>query len=186
MGGIVKGMLDIASGRPVVERLIDQFASAGLADVIIVANDPAPYERFARPIVPDLRAGLGPLAGIEAALTWARACETPFDAVAFLPCDVPGITAREISALLEAFRKGTALISVAETGNGFLQALCCVVHNDVLPDISARIDRHERGVQRAWRGMEAAAVHFDDDAPFDNINTPGDLDQWKTSRSNDL
>lgn len=186
MGGIVKGMLDIASGRPVVERLIDQFAAAGLADVIIVANDPGPYERFGKPIVPDLRVGLGPLAGIEAALTWSATCETPFDAVAFLPCDVPAITAEEISALLDAFRGGTSLISVAETGNGFLQALCCVVHNDVLPDISARIDRGRRGVQAAWRSLAAAAVHFDDDAPFANINTPGDLDRWKTSGSNDL
>ena len=186
MGGVVKGMLDIASGRPVVARLIDEFASAGLADVIIVANDPAPYERFALPIVPDLRVGLGPLAGIEAALTWSGRCEEPFDAVAFLPCDLPAITAGEISTLLDAFRCGTSLISVAETGNGFLQALCCIVHNDVLADISVRIDRGQRGVQRAWRSMEAATVHFDDDAPFANINTPDDLDQWKTSGSNDL
>ena len=186
MGGGAKGLLPIAAGRPVIERLIDQLARAGVAEVIISANDPAPYAYLGLPIVGDLRPGLGPLGGIEAALTWSLAPPGRFDAVLFLPCDLPAIGAKEISALIDAFQSGPAHISVAATGKGFIQALCCIVHNDVLPDISARLDHGQRGVRMAWRSMEAATVHFDDEAPFANINTPDDLDQWKTSRSNDL
>ena len=186
MDGIAKGTIETADGRTVVRRLLDELARAGIDEVILSANDPAPYEHLGLTVVPDLRPGLGPLAGIEAALTWSRRQDKPFDAVVFVPCDLPGITAAEISTLIEAFRGGEAQIFVAETGKGFCQALCCVVHNDVLPDIAARIDRGLRGVRAAWRSLDAAAVHFDDEAVFANINTPDDLDRWKTSESKDL
>ena len=186
MGGGAKGMLPIAAGRPIVERLIDQFARAGIDEVIISANDPQPYAHLGLPIAGDLRPDPGPLGGIEAALRWSLSPRGLFEAVVFLPCDLPAIGATEISALIDAFQSGPAHISVAETGKGFLHALCCVVHNGVLPDISARLDRGQRSVGMAWRSMEAATVRFDDEAPFANINTPGDLDRWTTSGSNDL
>ena len=186
MGGKAKGMLDIAPGLTVAERLLEQFARAGIDDVIISANDPRPYSRLGKVIVPDLRQGAGPLGGIEAALAWSLGPARRFDAVALLPCDLPGITAREISALVSAFEAGQAPIFVAETGKSFCQALCCVVHNGVLPDISALIDAGRRGVTAAWRSMQAAAVHFDDEAPFANINTPDDLETWNTAGRRDL
>ena len=186
MDGIAKGMLEIPDGRSAIQRLIDELARADVDEVIIAANDPGPYRHLGRQIVPDIRADLGPLGGIEAALAWSARPPKRFDAVAFLPCDLPAITASEISALIAGFKAGEAQIFVAETGKDFSEALCCVVHNDVLPDISARIDRGQRGVQKAWRSMAAAAVHFDDEAPFANINTPDDLDQWKASRRKDL
>ncbi len=186
MGGAVKGLIDSGGGRTVVQRLLDELARAGIEEVVISANDPAPYAYLGLPIVPDLRPDAGPLGGIEAVLAWSLTPPGRFDAALFLPCDLPAIGAKEITALLAADESSEARICVAETGNAFLQALCCVVHNDVLPDISARLDSGRRGVQRAWRGMEAARVHFDDEAPFANINTPGDLDQWTESGSNDL
>ena len=186
MGGLAKGTIETAGGRTVVRRLLDELARAGVDEVILVANDPAPYEHLGLTVVPDIRPGLGPLAGIEAALAWSRRRDEPFDAVALLPCDLPRITAAEISTLIEAFQGGGAHIFVAETGKGFCQALCCVVHNDALADIAARIDRGLLGVRAAWSSLEAATVHFDDEAAFANINTPDDLDRWKASESKGL
>lgn len=186
MGGLAKGMLEIAPHLTVAERLLEQFARAGIDEVIISTNDPQPYRPLGKVIVPDLRQGMGPLGGIEAALAWSLGAPRRFDAVGFLPCDLPGITAREISALVEAFQGGQAPIFVAETGKSFCQALCCIVHNGILPDISARIDAGRRGVSAAWRSMNAEAVHFDDEAPFANINTLDDLENWNTPRSRDL
>jgi len=186
MDGLIKGMIPTPDGRTVIRRLLDEFAAAGIDEAILVANDRGPYEHLGVTIVPDIRPGLGPLAGIEAALTWSTRPGEPFDAVAFLPCDLPRITATEISALIAAFHGGRAHILVAETGKGFCQALCCVVHNDALPRVAARIDRGLLGVSAAWCDLGAATVHFDDEAAFANLNTPNDLDQWKALEGKDL
>lgn len=186
MAGIAKGMLEVPDGRSVIQRLIDELARAGVDEVIVAANDSRPYRHLGRQIVPDIRADLGPLGGIEAALAWSARPPRRFDAVVFLPCDLPAITASEISTLIAAFKAGEAQIFVAETGKDFSEALCCIVHNDILPDISARIDCGRRGVRKAWRSLAAAAVHFDDEAAFTNINTPDDMDRWKAARRKGL
>ena len=181
MGGRDKGLIEIAPGLTLVEHLLDQFARAGIDEVVVSAVDASPYGRLGRAVVPDLRPDAGPLGGIESVLAWSARRAGLFDAVLFLPCDLPGITAREIAALADAFAAGRGRILAVETGKGFFQPLCCVVHNDALADIAALLDAGQRGVGTAWRGMGAAAVHFDDPAPFANINTPDDLERWKTS-----
>jgi len=119
------------------------------------------------------------LGGIEAGLAHflGRAC-----AVAFLPCDLPRITAAEISALKEAFLAGEARVVFAAAGGFFCHPLCAVVHNEAGEDISAAISRGERSVREVWAELNAAPVRFDAEDAFVNINTPRDLDEWRTPR----
>ncbi len=180
LGGIAKGALEVADGVTIVERLISELERAGIEDIIISANEPEPYKRCGREIVADIRTGIGPPGGVEAALTYLHGrC----GAVIFVPCDLPGISAGEITALIDAFVAGESAVMVAETASSFWHSLCTVVHIDSLGTISAAIDSGERRVRNVWRQLGVSTVHFDDDAAFANINTPQDLDGWRESKT---
>ena len=167
------------AGASILENTIREVTSSGVEEITIAANDPEPYKPYGLPVIPDLRPGIGPLGGIEAGLAhYARR----YEAVLFLPCDLPGITSREISALISAFDNESGLIVFAQAGHFFDQPLCTIVPNALHQAISKAIDDGKRKVGDVWRELGAVVVHFDDPAPFFNVNTPEDMARWHASR----
>ena len=177
LGGVAKGALDAGRGATIVERLLGELTRAGVAEIVISANDPGPYQRYGRQIVADIHQGVGPLGGVEAVLTRLAGRA---DAVCLLACDLPQTTSREILALTEAFSAGTAPVVLAETGISLWHPLCSVVDSGIVASVSAAIDRGDRGVKELWRELGAAVVHFDDESGFLNVNTPADLARWRS------
>jgi len=175
-GGQPKGLLPLPEGGTVLARTLAALRAAGLDDVVIVANDHRSYARFGRPVVPDLRPGLGPLGGIEAAL---HHLAPRGEAVLLLPCDLPGITAAEIAALRRAFLATGAPVVMAETEHGRCHPLCAVVDAALLPAVAQAIEAGRRSPYRLWREVGAVLVHFQQAAPFFNLNTPDDLARWR-------
>jgi len=176
--GFPKGLLEVAPGTSIIDVEIRQLTSCGLEEVIIVTNDSESYRHCEAQIVPDLRSGIGPLAGIEAALAHYGQSH---DATLFLPCDLPGITSNEISCLQAAFASNPALVAVGVTSDLLWEPLCTVVHNDLLKTVSQAIEDGQRRPQRLWRELGAITVHFEDATPFFNVNTPQDLADWRAS-----
>ena len=175
IGGIAKGAMQI-DGTSIIERTITQMARAGICDTVIVANTPGVYDHCGRRIIRDRRTGIGPLAGIEAALMhYCDRC----DAVLFLPCDLPKITATEISALIRAYINGDAPIVFAAAQGFFGHQLCAVVSSDLAPGVTLAIDQGERRVRRVWRRYDAQPVPFANEEPFFNINTRDDMKAWR-------
>jgi len=177
--GFPKGLLEVAPGMSIIDVEIRQLISSGLENVIIVTNDPESYRHCGAQIIPDLRPGIGPLSGIEAALAYYGQSH---DATLFLPCDLPGITSKEVSCLQAAFTNNSARVAVAVTSEFFCEPLCTVVHNSLLETVSQAIEYGERRPQRLWRDLGAIAVHFEDATPFFNVNTPQDMARWQASR----
>jgi molybdopterin-guanine dinucleotide biosynthesis protein A len=167
--------VQLPDGTSIIERTIEAVAKSGLDALSIIASDPAPYCALGREVVPDIRPGLGPLGGIEAAL---QHYEGRADAVLVVPCDLPGITSKELSALQCAFIDSLPPVAVAETGDGFWHPLCAVVRADLLRDVRRCLDGGRLGVYQLWRELDAVPVHFEDARPFFNVNTPEDLDRW--------
>jgi len=175
-GGRPKGLLPLAGGETLLARTIGELRAAGLDDIVVIANDRKTYARFGHPVVPDLRPGLGPLGGIEAALNHlAPRC----DGVLLLPCDLPGITAAEIAALRRAFLSVPAPVVMAETERQRCHPLCAVVDVSIGHAVSQAIDAGRRSPYRLWLALGAALVHFQQAAPFFNLNTPEDLARWR-------
>jgi len=175
MGGIPKGMIQAGGHLSLLERLVVHMIRSGLEEIIIVANDKSPYAHIGCAIVADKRMDAGPLAGIEAALEYFAG---RYDAVLCLPCDLPALSAKEISALLDAFVAGGRPVVFAETDGSARHPLCAVIRSDLLGSLSAALDRGERGAGDLWRQLGGSAVYFDDPNAFININSPGDLDAW--------
>ncbi len=173
--GCAKGLLELPGGVAIIENTLAAVAGAGIAPVTIIANDPEPYEHLSIEVVADLRPGLGPLGGIEAALFhYGGRC----GGLLILPCDLPGITAREVRALRAAFAASRPPAVVAAAGDDFWHPLCAVVRADLLSAVSLALDSGRNGAYRLWRSVGAVPVHFGDAGPFFNVNTPADLDRW--------
>lgn len=66
LDGIAKGAIEVSDGVCIIERLIKQFYTTGINDIVIVANDSKPYQNCSIEIIPDIRPGNGPIGGIEA------------------------------------------------------------------------------------------------------------------------
>jgi len=165
-----------------IERLVVHMLRCGIERIAIVANDGRPYAHIGCTVIPDKRRGAGPLAGIEAALAhFADQC----DAVLCLPCDMPALSAKEISALLSAFTAGGEPVTFAETDGSARHPLCAVVGTDLLDDVSAALDRGELGVGDLWSQLGGSPVHFDDPDAFINLNSAGDVDAWLAGKAYD-
>ena len=176
MGGISKGMLVDESGQPIIVHLINQMRLAGIEDIVIAANDPAPYRDLGVQTIPDLKQGTGPIAGIAEVLKHYR---DQCDGTMFIPCDVPNMTARELITLREAFVHSTENIVFAETDDFFWHPLCAVVHNDMATQITLAIVRGQRKVQDLWRQLGAKSVKFAEAEAFMNINSFSDVNCWR-------
>lgn len=180
MGGADKALLERRPGGTFIGHIVEQLRAGGLEHAVIVGGPCDEYRRLADAVVPDLRPGMGPLGGIEAALDYVSRAGTA-DAVLFVPCDLPDISAGEIRRLLGAFRrdpKGVKMALVrADTDRP--QPLCCVVHKDMLRQVREALDAGRLAVGRLWRDCGADVVPFDDERPFYNVNNPLDLKSWR-------
>lgn len=182
-GGVAKGLIDVEPGLTILARTVQEIVCAGVPEVVILANDSEPYRSIGLPVAADLRHGVGPLAGIEAGLAYY---EGRYRAVIFLPCDLPGITRKEIATLLSAFEAGGEEVVFAETGVFFEHPLCAVVHIGLREAISNAIDAGRTKVGELWHDFGGVAVHFEDPTPFSNVNTPEDMARWRQGRKVDL
>lgn len=186
-GGANKAGLDVGDGRTILEHLVGELSAAGVGDVIVCSSDEIARAANVPALhaVQDTRSHLGPLAGVEAALAYfaglgADVSSKPrHEATVLLACDMPGVTAEVISALIDAFCGGAGRIVVAETADFSWQPLCSVVHNGILADVRASLDAGRLGVQRLWRELGAVGVRFADDRAFFNVNTPEDMARWQ-------
>lgn len=177
LGGIAKGLLGDRHGTAILNGLIEELAAAGIADIVISANDPAPYRAYGKRILEDVHPDVGPLGGVEAVLAHlAGGCE----AAVLLPCDLPNISAQEILMLMNAHRAMPGRIVFASTRDGE-HPLCAVVPVGVLGEVSKAIAAGQYGVGRLWKTLGAVTVEIGDSSRLLNINTPDDLQQWQHS-----
>lgn len=91
LGGAPKGLLRL-DGRTLVERHLE--LGRAFADVLLVANDPAPYQRYGLRTVSDVVKDKGAPGGVHAALVHAR---TPW--VFAVAIDMPFVTLEVVRAV---------------------------------------------------------------------------------------
>lgn len=170
-GGRDKSALFV-DGRRIIERQLDALAPVA-GDVFVVGGDPERYREFGLRVVPDHRPGLGPLAGLHAALTSATA-----PAVLVLACDLPLVDARFLAHL--AGRLGAAEVAVPRDAGGW-HPLCACYAARCAPKIAARLDAGLLKVVDALTTLERVEVGPDELSSFDpsgrlltNVNSADD------------
>ncbi len=134
--------LEMIGGISLIDRALGVL-DAVCPQVVIVANEPAPYEHTGRPVRPDCRPGTGVLGGILTALRWA--VETGHDGALVLACDMPFVAPGLLAELIQ--RAGHDGISIAESGGPRgMEPLCAVYGVGCVPYIEQALDRGERAV----------------------------------------
>jgi len=178
-------------GRPLIAHALATLREAGLPAAIAGAGAAANSTLFTyAPIVLDQQPGLGPLAGICAALESASA-----RFVVFLPTDVPLLPTSLVAYLLHHARITGRAVTVPSV-NGFNQTFPVVLERSVLPSLQFELHSGKRGCFSAFQAaakslgqpisgiavemltQSGQVAHPFGLAPvrwFLNVNTPQDL-----------
>jgi molybdopterin-guanine dinucleotide biosynthesis protein A len=171
MGGLQKGWLR-ADGEPIAERTMRLYRRT-FAAALVVANDPAPWERLGAPVVPDAIPAKGAPGGLHAALLHAKT-EWIFTA----GCDMPFLSAAGI-ALLASRREGA--MAVIPRWDGWLEPLHAFWSRRCLPAVERLLREGEPSMQSLARSIGARIVEEEEwraidpaGRAFENVNTPED------------
>jgi molybdopterin-guanine dinucleotide biosynthesis protein A len=163
-----KATLEI-DGRPLGARAIDALHHAGVDQVVCVGGDPVLLEPLGAPVVADQWPGRGPLGGVLTALDWASATDEAgspgADITVVLACDLLGVDAAVVAALLDALaRQPDALVAVAEAegDTGVLAApgqwLHAAWRSGARAPLAARFTAGERSIRRAAASLTTVRV----------------------------
>jgi len=143
--GSDKALLPFA-GQPLIACALSTLREAGLSASIAGAALSARTSLATyAPVVDDAEPGLGPLAGICAALA---AISTRF--AVFLPVDLPLLPPSLISTLLDHARITGRAVTVPSV-NGFTQTFPAVIDRSTLPTLQNELDSGQRGCFSAFR-----------------------------------
>ncbi len=160
LGGVPKGLLRL-EGEPIGARSVRMFRRI-FASTMVVANEPAPYEPFGAPVVPDVIAGKGAPSGLHAALMAART-EWVFAAA----CDMPFLSPAPIAWL--ATRR-TGVRAVAVLWKGQLEPLHAFWSRACLP----LVDRMLReGHPSMWTLATAVGARFVSEEEWREVDPHG-------------
>ncbi len=157
-------------GRPLIAHVFETLDSL-FEDVFLVTNDPGPFDFLPCPRIPDRVPGKGPIAGIDAALSYSR---TPF--VLVVGCDTPFLSPRLLELLAEK-TKGSDLV-IPHGPNG-PEPLCAVYGKGCLPLVEESLRRGDLRITDLGKRLRAREIPMEEVAAVDpgfrsfrNINTP--------------
>lgn len=186
-GGRDKGALVIGD-RTIRDRQIAVLSQVA-DDVSIVGGDPPvagdvpAHVRWA----PDAHPGLGPLAGIEAALRFARHA-----LVVIVACDMPGLTTVFLTQLIALATDVDVDIVVPKTERGYHPLAAVYRVASCLPVVTTRLTEGQLAVRALFPGLRVRevtgaelAAMGDPRRVLANINTPADHDALTTQLTHD-
>ncbi|MGA8028070.1 MAG: molybdenum cofactor guanylyltransferase [Bryobacteraceae bacterium] len=156
--------------------LLEEVASkvAAAAGSVALIGEPERYAWLGWDCLPDLRPGLGPLAGIEAALESRRG-----EVNLIVACDMPGLETPWLLRLLAKTEETNAPCVVARDADRQFHPLLGVYKTVCLPAVRNALDHKRLKVSDLVRGLQA--VTLDIGQTIRNVNTPEDWAAWRES-----
>lgn len=170
LGGGDKGLL-MVGGRTILDRILDRLGPSVSRCAINANGDPARFERFGVPVLPDPIADRpGPLAGILAAMGWAGAGD-----VVTVPGDTPFLPADLVPRLLAG--RGDAGVALAASGGRVHPVVGLWPARLQAALRKAIVEGGVRKVEAFAAQCGAVSVEFSTVPadPFFNVNRPEDL-----------
>ena len=169
-------------GKPLVEHALARLRPQVAGIMISTHGDPARFERFGVPVVSDTVAAdpdgrrPGPLAGVLAAMDWARR-QHPFSPwLLTVPVDVPFLPL-DLTAYLAGHMHVPEAEILAVRYRGRVHHAIAVWSTELLPALRQAVIEHgTRSIERFAATRETAVFDWPRRRgdPFLNINTPAD------------
>ena len=145
---------------------------AAVTGSVTLIGDPSSFADLTLECLPDLRPGLGPLGGLEAALASNRG-----ELNLVLGCDMPDIQPTDLKRLLDVAAETSALCTVAVDSAGHRHPRCAVYHRNALPLVRAALDTRRLRLLHLVEELKAVEVHIH--SLLSNLNTPEQWTAWK-------
>jgi molybdopterin-guanine dinucleotide biosynthesis protein A len=190
IGAVIAGGLSTRYGSPKAlarvngVRIVDR-VSAALQDaaerVVAIVNDPALGAEIALPQRADVLRDVGALAGVHAALLWAR--ELGAAGIIAVGCDMPFVTTPLLRALKMRHLSAGADVTVPESeSRRGVEPLCACYGEACIAAIENAVQRGDArmigffdDVRVTRMPIAEVATYGDPGVLFRNINTPADL-----------
>lgn len=160
-------------GKPMIEHILDKVENLG-DELLLISNNPAPYQYLGLPVYADVIPDLGPIGGLHTAL---KRSTKPH--VLIVACDMPWLNRRLLWYMISIRDKAEAVVPL---WTKHPEPLHAVYSQNCLPAIERRISE---GKLKMVSFYDLISVHyvdrsqiaiFDPDGrSFANINTPADL-----------
>jgi molybdopterin-guanine dinucleotide biosynthesis protein A len=177
MGGGDKPLRTIG-GRTILERVLERFSPQCDGLILNANGDPARFADLDLPVVADTVEGFaGPLAGILAALEWAREHRRDCEWVASVAADTPFLPRDLVAQLHEARTTANLPLACASSGGRahpvnalWPVALASDLRHALIVEDLRKIDRWT-----ARHGIAHVEWPVEPVDPFFNANTPDDI-----------
>ena len=145
-----KALIEVGS-RALARIAADALADAGAVEVMAVGGNAGALEALGLRVVPDRWPGEGPLGGLITALEAATQ-----DTVVVLACDLPGVTAEAVRALVDGLGDHDGAVPLVD---GRSQHLVAAWRRDAaLEPLRAAFAGGERAIWRACRAVRVTPV----------------------------
>jgi molybdopterin-guanine dinucleotide biosynthesis protein A len=152
-------------------RLLVEEIAATVADAagnVALIGESARYQDLGIDCFPDLRPGLGPLAGIETALLTRRG-----ELNLILACDMPGVKSTWLRQLLEEAQKSDALCLATRDASARVHPLCAVYRSECVSQVQSALEAGRFKLLDLLKNLNAATLESHE--PMSNVNTP---EEW--------
>lgn len=168
-------------GVPMAVRAAETLARV-CDEVVVVSSRPVPD--FGGRVVPDLRPGQGPLAGIESALR--HGMDRGAASVFVLASDLPLVDSDIVEVVIEGATgtgpDGEEVMAAAahRVGNPDFEPLCAVYRISCLDTVTHLLDNGEQAARALVEAVEGRRVVLNAAAAWAvslNVNLPEDLDR---------
>ncbi len=158
--------------------LVEEVASgvASAAGNVALVGDPRRYSHLGFDCLPDLRPGLGPLAGLEAALQSQRG-----ELNLVVACDMPGLESTLLARLLHEADASGAECVVAREVDGTVHPLCAVYRSSCLTKVREALDAGQLQLFKFLNQLSTVTIEAD--RVIWNVNTP---EEWNVCQLRDI
>jgi molybdopterin-guanine dinucleotide biosynthesis protein A len=142
---------------------------ASITGQVVLVGESTRYQTLGYPVISDRYPGEGPLGGILTALNHTQA-----DWNLVVACDMPGLSGKILSRILETAEESTddALLPIGPDGRP--EPLCAAYHRRALEALESVFVSGERKITRALQAIHTARLVIPEPAQFQNVNTPED------------
>ncbi len=169
------GMLQ---GKSLLERIAEQLASQTASLAISVASGSEPIAAAGFTVIADiLGPDVGPLAGLHAAMAWAKSCPEEFKWVVTTTVDTPFLPADFVQRLHETALAESALCAVSFSGNQ-RHPLHGIWSVELATSLEEFVENANSRSVQSWAdslGVPIVQWLTEPIDPFFNINTEADL-----------
>ena len=143
-----------------------------LKDVVVVAPGRQRYRDPGAPVIPDIRAGLGPLGGIHAALVHGAG-----RSIFVLACDMPLVTADLVRWVMDS-GEVRSLVRVVRDRNG-AQPLCGWYSGSILPAVQRALEEDRLSARMLLNDLDTEYLDLDTRVPWYRPNLLANVNELR-------